>query len=151
MLTTRLEKECNRWTPPNPSLNMTPKQNASIFKLCDNEIVEELHKVRVVAIGPYRRHQGNQNLLFSEAEKRIIVMLAAKVFHLNFRRFFSEISPKINDIQACYAEGSFDLDDEALSEMMLFDSCFIICAIIALTPGPLFGSTQMQKLDREEG
>ncbi|XP_078151280.1 UPF0481 protein At3g47200-like [Carex rostrata] len=148
-LTTRLEDECKSWTPPdNPLPNAMPEQNASIFKLRCNEEVEELYKVSAIGIGPYNHHKSG--LLFSDTEKRDTVMLAARVFRINFKTFFNEISPKINHVRACYAEGSFELDDEALSEMLFFDGCFIICAIMALSRGPLFGTTWKKWMDREE-
>ncbi|KAF3331419.1 hypothetical protein FCM35_KLT02825 [Carex littledalei] len=146
-LTTRLEDECKSWTPPNPLPNAMPKQNASIFKLRYNQDDEELYKVCAVGIGPYNHHKSG--LLFSDTEKRDTVMLSTRVYRIDFKTFFSEISPKINEVRACYAEGSFELDDEALCEMMFFDGCFIICAIMVLSRGLLF-STWNKRMDREE-
>ncbi|XP_051122855.1 UPF0481 protein At3g47200-like [Andrographis paniculata] len=87
---------------------------------------------KVVSLGPY--HHGEPHLILGESFKAKAVEAFITGSGKDKAFFRDNILNEISEIRACYDAGSTsDYDDQALSEMMLLDGCFIINHMEALS------------------
>ncbi|XP_073001544.1 UPF0481 protein At3g47200-like [Typha latifolia] len=100
------------------------EEGPNIFKIEQKGHGKELHRVRVVAIGPYLQAQVF-NLIISDSIKRRCVKFLIHWGGLNLSEYLVEMKQDEQRARQCYSKDFF-LGTEKFLDRLLLDSCFIL-------------------------
>lgn len=117
----------------NEWLGTTPDaRRHNIFKVPSHfsygeNIDEKLYEPQLVSIGPY--HRGKDHLKVMEVDKKLYLQLLLGGPDNVWLDFVTELRKRVPIVRECYAGSFDDITEDAFTEMMILDGCFIVALI----------------------